>query len=60
VEILSQWAGLDRFCRGVLGVGPLTLLAACGLGRDDPAAEVLTVYPHAKIGEAKAVEWEEN
>jgi hypothetical protein len=44
----------------VLGVGPLTLLAACGLGRDDPAAEVLTVYPHAKIGEAKAVEWEEN
>src|SRR5687767_10330116 len=59
-EILSQWEGLGRFCRDVLRVGPQTLLAAYGLWRDDPAAEVLAAYPDAKADEAKAAHWADN
>ena len=43
-EILSQWEGFGRFCREVLRAGPQTLLAAYGLWRDDPAADVLAAY----------------
>ena len=56
VEALSQWEGFGRFCRRSLGVEPLTVLRAYGLGRDEPAAEVLAVYPDAKADEAKAEE----
>jgi len=59
-EILSQWEGFGRFCREVLGVEPQTLLAAYGLWRDDPAAEVLAAYPDAKADEAKAAHWADN
>jgi hypothetical protein len=38
-------------------VEPPTLLAAYGLWRDDPAAEVLGVYPEAKADEANAAHW---
>ena len=56
-EILSQWEGFGTFCRGVLRVEPQTLLAAYGLWRDDPAAEVLAVYPDAKADESKTQHW---
>jgi hypothetical protein len=56
VEALSQWEGFGRFCRRHLGVEPVTLLTAYGLVRDDPAAEVLALYPDAKVDEAKAEE----
>ena len=53
---LSQWEGFGRFCRRSLGVEPLTLVRAYGAGRDDPAAEVLAIYPDAKADEGKAEE----
>jgi hypothetical protein len=56
VEALSQWEGFGRFCRAQLGVEPLTLVAAYGLGSDDPAAEVLATVPDAKADEARAEE----
>jgi hypothetical protein len=56
VEALSQWEGFGRFCRRHLGVEPMVLLCAYELVRDDPAAEVLAVYPDAKADEAKAEE----
>jgi hypothetical protein len=56
LEALSQWEGFSRFCRRCLGVEPLTLLAAYGVRCEDPAAEVLAVYPYAKADEAKAEE----
>jgi len=59
-DLLSQWEGFGRFCRDELGVEPLTLLGAFGLGHDDPAAEVLSAYPDAKADEAAAVRWAEN
>ena len=55
-EALSQWEGFSRFCRKHLGVEPLTLLAAYGVRCEDPAAEVLAVFPDAKADEAKAEE----
>ena len=57
MEILSQWDGFGRFCRDVLGVGPLTLLAAYALGQGDLAAEVLGAYPDAAVDEARAAHW---
>jgi hypothetical protein len=56
VEALSQWEGFGRFCRRQLGVGPLTLLAAYEMGAEDPAEEVLAVFPDAKADEARAEE----
>jgi hypothetical protein len=55
-EALSQWEGFSRFCRRSLGVEPLTLLAAYGVRTEDPAAEVLAIYPDVKADEAKAEE----
>ena len=60
VEALSQWEGFSRFCRDALRVEPMTLLAAYGLGRDDPAAEVLACHPEANVDEVKAAEWAGN
>jgi hypothetical protein len=45
VEALSQWEGFGRFCRRHLGVEPLTLLHAYGAKWEDPAAEVLAIFP---------------
>jgi hypothetical protein len=56
VEALSQWEGFGRFCRRHLGVEPLALLRAYGLGAEDPAAEVLAAFPDANADEAKAEE----
>ena len=55
-EALSQREGFGRFCRRHLGLEPLTVTAAYGLGKDDPAAEVLAVYPDAQADETKAEE----
>jgi hypothetical protein len=55
-EALSQWEGFARFCRRCLGVEPLTLLAAYGVRCEDPASEVLAVFPDAKADEEKAEE----
>ena len=57
VEALSQWEGFGRFCRRHWGLEPLTVTAAYGLGSEDPAAEVLAVYPDAAADEAKAAAW---
>ena len=56
VEALSQWEGFGRFGRRQFGVEPPTLLAAYGLGAEDPAAEVLAAFPDAKADDAKAEE----
>jgi hypothetical protein len=56
VEALSQWEGFSRFCRDALRVEPVTLLAAYGLGRGDPAAEVLASFPDAKVDDSRAEE----
>jgi hypothetical protein len=55
-EALSQWEGFCRFCRRCLGVEGLTLLRAYELGKEDPAAEVLAIFPNAAVDEAKAEE----
>jgi hypothetical protein len=60
VEALSQWEGFGRFCRRHVGVEPLTLLRAYGLGKEDPAAEVTAVYPDTRADEARAAHWEGN
>jgi hypothetical protein len=56
VQALSQWEGFGRFCRRQLGVEPLTLLHAYGAKWEDPAAEVLAIFPDAKVDQAKAEE----
>ena len=56
VEALSQWEGFGRFCRRCLGVEPMVLLRAYEMVREDPAAEVLAIYPDAKADEARAEE----
>jgi hypothetical protein len=60
VELLSQWEGFGRFCRRTLGLEPMTLVRAYGMGDQDPPAEVLASYPDAKADEAKAAEWAGN
>jgi hypothetical protein len=54
-----MWDGFGRFCREALEMEPLTLVRAYGLQRDDPAAEVLAIYPDAKPDEAEAGRWAE-
>jgi hypothetical protein len=56
-DLLSQWEGFGRFCRDSLGVAPVTVFRAFGLGQQDPAVEVRSVYPTAKVDEATASEW---
>jgi hypothetical protein len=58
VEALSQWEGFGRFCRKHLGVEAMTLLRAYGVEWEDPAADVLAIYPEAKFDEATAAERE--
>jgi hypothetical protein len=58
-EILSQWEGFARFCRGSLGLEPMTVVKAYGLGKEDPEREVLREFPDARADEAKAAEWAE-
>ena len=59
-EVLSQWGGFARFCRGHLGLEALTVMNAYRLWQDDPAAEVLESYPEAKVEEGIAAHWEGN
>jgi hypothetical protein len=56
-EILSMWEGFGRFSRATLGIEPLTLVRAYGLQRDDPAEEVLTIYPDAKPDMPEVTRW---
>jgi hypothetical protein len=56
VEALPQWEGFARFCPRCLGVEPLVLLWGYRMVKEDPAAEVLAIYPDAKADEAKAEE----
>jgi hypothetical protein len=58
VDVLSQWEGFGRFCREALAVDPLTLLKALRLAKQDPAADLLEVYPESVVDDAKAAEWE--
>ena len=55
-DVLAQWEGFGGFCRDVLGVEPLMLTAAFGLGRD-PAAAVLEAYPQIAVDEAEIARW---
>jgi hypothetical protein len=56
-DLLSQWEGFGRFSRESLGVAPVTVFRAFGLGQQDPAAEVRSVYSMAQEDEATATEW---
>jgi hypothetical protein len=56
-DLLAQWEGFGRFCGEMLGVEPLALTAAFGLGDDDPAAEVRKVCPGAAVDEADVARW---
>jgi hypothetical protein len=56
-DLLAQWEGFGRFCREVLGVEPLVLTAAFGLGQDDLAAEALEAYPVAAADEVDVARW---
>ena len=56
-DLVAHWEGFGRFCRDVLGVEPLVLSAAFGLGHDDPAAVVLGAYPDAATDEANVARW---
>ena len=58
-DLLSQWEGFGRFCRELLGVEPLTLTAAFGLERKDPALEVRQHQPEATADLQTASEWAE-
>jgi hypothetical protein len=55
--LLSQWAGFGRFCGESLGVEPITVFRAFGLGQPDPGEEGRSVYPLANMDEATAAEW---
>jgi hypothetical protein len=57
VDLLSQWEGFTRFCHDRLGLEPLKLTAAFGLGRDDVAAELAAAFPDAGADEAEAARW---
>jgi hypothetical protein len=57
VDLLSQWEGFGRFCRERLALEPLTVTAAFGLGRDDPAAGLAAAFPDARLDEAEAARW---
>ena len=59
-EILSQWEGFGRFCRQSLGLEPMTVVKAYGLGKEDPEQEVLAEFPDAKPDEAKTAHWADN
>ena len=56
-DVLSRWEGFGRFCRAVLGLEPLVLMAAFGLGCGDVAAEVRAACSDAVISEAAAAGW---
>ena len=58
-DLLSQWEGFGRFCRESLGVEPLTLTAAFGLGRNDPAAEIRENHPDAAPDPQAVSNWAE-
>jgi len=53
-DLLSHWAGFDRFCRAALGLGGLTVIRAFGLGGNNPTREVAVAYPDARTNEAAA------
>jgi hypothetical protein len=56
-DLLSQWEGFERFCGESLGVAPVTVFRAFGLGHQDPAVEVRSVYPMTQEDEATAADW---
>jgi hypothetical protein len=56
-DLLSQWEGFARFCRESLGVEPITMLRAFGLGQQDPAMEVRSVYPLSRTDDTTVAEW---
>ena len=53
-DLLAQWEGFGRFCRGALGMEPLVLTRAFGLEREDLGAAVREAYPDAVVPEADA------
>ena len=63
-DLLSQWEGFRTFCRDLLGVEPLTLTAAFGLERKDPAPEIRENHsdaaPHLQAVSGWAEPWTVN
>jgi hypothetical protein len=53
----KTFSGFGRFCGESLGLEPITVFRAFGLGHQDPAAEARSVYPAAQVDEATAAEW---
>ena len=56
-DLLAQWEGFGRFCRDVLGVEPLVLSAALGVGGEDPAAEVQGACAQAAADDGEFARW---
>jgi hypothetical protein len=56
-DLLSRWDGFGRFCRQSLGLEPLVLMRAFGLGCGDVEAEVRAACPDAAISDAAAAAW---
>ena len=56
----SERGGFGRFCRTTLGLEPMTLVKAYGLGTEDPEVEVLAEFPDTKVNEATVAHWTDN
>ena len=64
-DVLTTWDGFGRFCRGTLGLEPLTMMRAWGLMEQDPAEWVRAIFPEAaprvsdaeEYGERMASSW---
>lgn len=53
-RVLGYWEGFARFCRDALGLEPVALLRAWGLGEADPTEVVRQAYPDAAPDETVA------
>jgi hypothetical protein len=60
IEALSCWDGFTRFCRDSAGVEPMVLMRGWGLIDDDPAGEIVRLYPHAESNQVQADAWRKN
>ncbi len=58
-DLLAQWEGFGRFCRNCLGLEPLVVTEAFGLGKVDVEAEMMETVPDAAPDEAESARWAE-
>lgn len=56
-DLMAHWEGFGRFCRELLGVEPLVMTMAFGLGNGDPAADIRAARGDAEAHEAEVERW---